>query len=183
MSIKHHKEMMLLVWIGVLYSFLVIVGTILQTHNKGLLPISTCGMFMVGVDSSIYQYEWLVSLSVLFSSGGSRAGGRTTNTGPHQHTGTTNTKNHNSLNNKPTRESKKKQRRSKEERDLFHIQIDQFQEIVVTQCKLTGVNPLSQEMEAYMGPDVRHKIVNWIKDHVYSGAFHKGYLHTFNMYN
>lgn len=32
------------------------------------------------------------------------------------------------------------------QRDLFHSQIDQFQEIVVTQCKLTGVNPLSQEM-------------------------------------
>nr|ADV56700.1 homeobox protein [Phaseolus vulgaris] len=34
------------------------------------------------------------------------------------------------------------------QRDLFHSQIDQFQEIVVTQCKLTGVNPLSQEMAA-----------------------------------
>ncbi|CAJ1878956.1 unnamed protein product [Sphenostylis stenocarpa] len=34
------------------------------------------------------------------------------------------------------------------QRDLFHNQIDQFQEIVVTQCKLTGVNPLSQEMAA-----------------------------------
>ncbi|XP_022635223.1 uncharacterized protein LOC111241450 [Vigna radiata var. radiata] len=48
MFIKHHKEMMLLVWIGVLYSFLVIAGTILQTHNRSLLPIITCGMFMVG---------------------------------------------------------------------------------------------------------------------------------------
>ncbi|GAB2234336.1 hypothetical protein Drorol1_Dr00003584 [Drosera rotundifolia] len=31
---------------------------------------------------------------------------------------------------------------------LFHAQIDQLREIVVTQCKLTGVNPLSQEMAA-----------------------------------
>ncbi|KOM27162.1 hypothetical protein LR48_Vigan404s001300 [Vigna angularis] len=48
MFIEHHKEMMLLVWTGVLYSFLVIVGTILQTHNRSLLPIITCGMLMVG---------------------------------------------------------------------------------------------------------------------------------------
>lgn len=34
------------------------------------------------------------------------------------------------------------------QRELFHSQIDQFQEIVTTQCKLTGVNPLSQEMAA-----------------------------------
>ncbi|RDX92851.1 Homeobox protein LUMINIDEPENDENS, partial [Mucuna pruriens] len=34
------------------------------------------------------------------------------------------------------------------QRELFHSQIDQFQEIVGTQCKLTGVNPLSQEMAA-----------------------------------
>ncbi|XP_020211335.1 homeobox protein LUMINIDEPENDENS [Cajanus cajan] len=34
------------------------------------------------------------------------------------------------------------------QRELFHSQIDQFQEIVVTQCNLTGVNPLSQEMAA-----------------------------------
>lgn len=32
------------------------------------------------------------------------------------------------------------------QKELFHSQIDQFQDIVVTQCKLTGVNPLSQEM-------------------------------------
>lgn len=32
------------------------------------------------------------------------------------------------------------------QRDLFHGQIDQFQKIVVTQCKLAGINPLSQEM-------------------------------------
>ncbi|KAJ7972921.1 Homeobox protein LUMINIDEPENDENS [Quillaja saponaria] len=32
--------------------------------------------------------------------------------------------------------------------DLFHSQIDQLQKIVVKQCKLTGVNPLSQEMAA-----------------------------------
>ncbi|KAL9251737.1 Homeobox protein LUMINIDEPENDENS-like protein [Drosera capensis] len=31
---------------------------------------------------------------------------------------------------------------------LFHGQIDQLREIVVTQCKLTGVNPLSHEMAA-----------------------------------
>ncbi|XP_065861299.1 homeobox protein LUMINIDEPENDENS [Euphorbia lathyris] len=34
------------------------------------------------------------------------------------------------------------------QKDLFHGQIDQLQRIVVTQCKLTGVNPLSQEMAA-----------------------------------
>ncbi|XP_057493213.1 uncharacterized protein LOC130778718 [Actinidia eriantha] len=33
-------------------------------------------------------------------------------------------------------------------KDIFHGQIDQLQTIVVTQCKLTGVNPLSQEMAA-----------------------------------
>lgn len=32
------------------------------------------------------------------------------------------------------------------QRELFHSQIDQLQNIVVTQCKLTGVNPLAQEM-------------------------------------
>lgn len=39
------------------------------------------------------------------------------------------------------------------QRQLFHSQIDQLQKVVVTQCNLTGVNPLSQEM-------VRFKI--WI---------------------
>ncbi|EOX94988.1 hypothetical protein QUC31_004795 [Theobroma cacao] len=34
------------------------------------------------------------------------------------------------------------------QRELFHSQIDQLQNIVVTQCKLTGVNPLAQEMAA-----------------------------------
>lgn len=34
------------------------------------------------------------------------------------------------------------------QRELFHSQIDQLQKIVVRQCKLTGVNPLSQEMAA-----------------------------------
>ncbi|XP_060667410.1 homeobox protein LUMINIDEPENDENS isoform X2 [Ziziphus jujuba] len=34
------------------------------------------------------------------------------------------------------------------QRELFHSQIDQLQKIVVTQCQLTGVNPLSQEMAA-----------------------------------
>ncbi|XP_010259673.1 PREDICTED: homeobox protein LUMINIDEPENDENS-like [Nelumbo nucifera] len=34
------------------------------------------------------------------------------------------------------------------QKELFHEQIDQLQKIVVTQCKLTGVNPLSQEMAA-----------------------------------
>ncbi|PON96621.1 Octamer-binding transcription factor [Trema orientale] len=34
------------------------------------------------------------------------------------------------------------------QRELFHSQIDQLQRIVVTQCKLTGANPLSQEMAA-----------------------------------
>ncbi|CAL5202912.1 unnamed protein product [Lathyrus oleraceus] len=28
--------------------------------------------------------------------------------------------------------------------------------------------------EGYMAPDVQHKIVNWLKAHVYTGAFHKG---------
>lgn len=32
--------------------------------------------------------------------------------------------------------------------ELFHSQVDQLHSIVVTQCKLTGVNPLSQEMAA-----------------------------------
>jgi len=31
---------------------------------------------------------------------------------------------------------------------LFHSQIDQLQDVVVAQCKLTGVNPLAQEMAA-----------------------------------
>nr|XP_011470994.1 PREDICTED: homeobox protein LUMINIDEPENDENS [Fragaria vesca subsp. vesca] len=34
------------------------------------------------------------------------------------------------------------------QRQLFHSQIDELQKIVVTQCKLTGANPLSQEMAA-----------------------------------
>ncbi|XP_050367171.1 homeobox protein LUMINIDEPENDENS [Argentina anserina] len=34
------------------------------------------------------------------------------------------------------------------QRQLFHSQIDELQRIVVTQCKLTGANPLSQEMAA-----------------------------------
>lgn len=34
------------------------------------------------------------------------------------------------------------------QKDLFHSQIDQLQNIVITQCKLTGANPLSQEMAA-----------------------------------
>ncbi|KAK9726267.1 hypothetical protein RND81_05G202700 [Saponaria officinalis] len=34
------------------------------------------------------------------------------------------------------------------QKQLFHRQIDQLRNIVVTQCKLTGVNPLSQEMAA-----------------------------------
>ncbi|CAH8301281.1 unnamed protein product [Eruca vesicaria subsp. sativa] len=34
------------------------------------------------------------------------------------------------------------------QKDLFHSQIDQLQTVVVTQCKLTGVNPLAQEMAA-----------------------------------
>ncbi|XP_027928012.1 uncharacterized protein LOC114184860 [Vigna unguiculata] len=48
MFIKHHREMMVLLWTSVLYSFLMIVGSILQTHNTTLLPIITCSMFMVG---------------------------------------------------------------------------------------------------------------------------------------
>ncbi|XP_021746450.1 homeobox protein LUMINIDEPENDENS-like [Chenopodium quinoa] len=34
------------------------------------------------------------------------------------------------------------------QKQLFHTQIDQLRNVVVTQCKLTGVNPLSQEMAA-----------------------------------
>ncbi|KAI4349628.1 hypothetical protein L6164_010193 [Bauhinia variegata] len=34
------------------------------------------------------------------------------------------------------------------QKELFHMQIDQLQRIVVKQCELTGVNPLSQEMAA-----------------------------------
>ncbi|KAI4301367.1 hypothetical protein L6164_034654 [Bauhinia variegata] len=34
------------------------------------------------------------------------------------------------------------------QKELFHSQIDELQKIVVKQCKLTGVNPLSQEMAA-----------------------------------
>ncbi|KAJ3676171.1 hypothetical protein LUZ60_003583 [Juncus effusus] len=34
------------------------------------------------------------------------------------------------------------------QRQLFHSQIDQLERIVVKQCQLTGVNPLSQEMAA-----------------------------------
>lgn len=36
-----------------------------------------------------------------------------------------------------------------EQKDLFQNQIEKLQEIVATQCKLTGVNPLSQEMVLY----------------------------------
>lgn len=32
------------------------------------------------------------------------------------------------------------------QKKIFHSQIDQLQDVVVTQCKLTGVNPLAQEM-------------------------------------
>ena len=32
------------------------------------------------------------------------------------------------------------------QRELFHSQIEQLQKLVVAQCKLTGANPLSQEM-------------------------------------
>ncbi|CAA7388578.1 unnamed protein product [Spirodela intermedia] len=34
------------------------------------------------------------------------------------------------------------------QRDLFRCQVDQLQKIVIYQCKVTGVNPLSQEMAA-----------------------------------
>ncbi|XP_010456015.1 PREDICTED: homeobox protein LUMINIDEPENDENS-like [Camelina sativa] len=34
------------------------------------------------------------------------------------------------------------------QKELFHSQIDQLQDVVVAQCKLTGVNPLAQEMAA-----------------------------------
>lgn len=32
------------------------------------------------------------------------------------------------------------------QKELFHSQVDQLQRIVVAQCRLTGVNPLAQEM-------------------------------------
>lgn len=32
------------------------------------------------------------------------------------------------------------------QKELFHSQIEHFQKLVVAQCNLTGVNPLSQEM-------------------------------------
>ncbi|KFK30857.1 luminidependens [Arabis alpina] len=34
------------------------------------------------------------------------------------------------------------------QKEIFHSQIDQLQDVVVMQCKLTGVNPLAQEMAA-----------------------------------
>ena len=34
--------------------------------------------------------------------------------------------------------------------DLFRGQIDELENIVLTQCQLTGVNPLSQEMVGYI---------------------------------
>ncbi|KAJ4968422.1 hypothetical protein NE237_015123 [Protea cynaroides] len=40
------------------------------------------------------------------------------------------------------------QKSLKSQKELFHSQVDQLQRIVVTQCKFTGVNPLSQEMAA-----------------------------------
>ncbi|KAF4354304.1 hypothetical protein G4B88_007433 [Cannabis sativa] len=45
------------------------------------------------------------------------------------------------------------------QRELFHSQVDQLQRIVVTQCKLTGANPLSQEMctDARKDLDLQHQ--------------------------
>lgn len=37
-----------------------------------------------------------------------------------------------------------------EQKDLFQNQIEKLQQIVATQCKLTGVNPLSQEMVLFL---------------------------------
>ncbi|KAL2339843.1 hypothetical protein Fmac_007783 [Flemingia macrophylla] len=40
-----------------------------------------------------------------------------------------------------------------------------------------GISPdtlTAKNNEAYMAPDVQHKIVNWLKAHVYTGAFQKG---------
>ncbi|KAH1155335.1 hypothetical protein GYH30_050591 [Glycine max] len=45
---KQHKLMVLLVLSIVVYSFLVIIGTILEKHNRSLLPIIICGMLIVG---------------------------------------------------------------------------------------------------------------------------------------
>lgn len=36
------------------------------------------------------------------------------------------------------------------QKTLFHSQIDHLQNIVVTHCKLTGANPLSQEMVRFL---------------------------------
>ncbi|CAJ1806987.1 unnamed protein product [Sphenostylis stenocarpa] len=63
MFIEQQKEMMLLVLTIVLYSFLVIIGTILQMHNRSLLPIIICGMFLVGGAASFLALN-IISLSV-----------------------------------------------------------------------------------------------------------------------
>ncbi|ESW12242.1 hypothetical protein PHAVU_008G096300, partial [Phaseolus vulgaris] len=61
--IKHHKQMTLLVWTIVLYSFLVIAGTILKMHNRNLLPIIICGMFIAGGAASFLVLSFF-SLSI-----------------------------------------------------------------------------------------------------------------------
>ena len=38
------------------------------------------------------------------------------------------------------------QKTMESQKQLFHSQIDQLRSVVITQCKLTGINPLSQEM-------------------------------------
>ncbi|KAK7373956.1 hypothetical protein VNO80_07378 [Phaseolus coccineus] len=63
MLIKQHKQMALLVWTIVLYSFLVIVGTILQMHNRNLLPIIICGMFTAAGAASFLVLSFF-SLSI-----------------------------------------------------------------------------------------------------------------------
>ncbi|CAO2824495.1 unnamed protein product [Amaranthus hypochondriacus] len=40
------------------------------------------------------------------------------------------------------------QKTMESQKQLFHSQIDQLRSVVITQCKLTGINPLSQEMAA-----------------------------------
>ncbi|KAK7339910.1 hypothetical protein VNO77_20596 [Canavalia gladiata] len=44
---KNHKLMMCLILSIVLYSFLVMIGTIVEIYNRTLLPIIVCGMLIV----------------------------------------------------------------------------------------------------------------------------------------
>ncbi|KAJ1381206.1 hypothetical protein SESBI_45356 [Sesbania bispinosa] len=52
-SDEHKLMMMSLVLIIVLYSFLVIIGTILQEYNRSLLPFITCAIVLLGSAASV----------------------------------------------------------------------------------------------------------------------------------